>query len=121
MWWWLAVAIGTEVAATLSLRASESFTRLVPSVFVTVGYAMAFYALSKALTHGMTVATAYAVWSGMGMFAIAAIGTMFLKEPLSPTQIGGLTLIVVGIVALQFGATSVDASAPEPVQAETSP
>ncbi|KQY57240.1 MULTISPECIES: DMT family transporter [unclassified Nocardioides] len=109
MWWWLALAIASEVAATLSLRASESFTRLVPSVFVTIGYAIAFYALSKALTNGMTVATAYAVWSGMGMFVIAALGTLLFKEQLSLTQVAGLALIVVGIIALQLGATTAQA------------
>lgn len=109
MWFWLGLAIVTEVAATLSLRASDSFTRLVPSLFVTVGYVVAFYALSKALSSGMTVATAYAVWSGMGIFVIAAIGSMFLKEPLTALQVAGLGFIVVGIVALQFGATAVEA------------
>lgn len=104
MWWWLALAIATEVAATLSLRLSESFTRLVPSVCVTLGYVVAFYALSRALMHGMTVGTAYAVWSGIGMFVIAGLGVVIFDERLTGVQFLGLGLIVVGIAALQLGA-----------------
>ncbi len=103
MWFWLAGAIVSEVAATLSLRASAGFTRLVPTVILVIGYGFAFYALSQALKLGMNVGVAYAVWSAIGVALIAIIGALFLHESLSPVQIGGLVLIIAGVVALEVG------------------
>jgi small multidrug resistance pump len=59
----LAIAITSEVIATTSLKYSEGFTRLVPSVITALGYASAFWFLSQALKE-VPVSTAYAIWSG---------------------------------------------------------
>jgi small multidrug resistance pump len=106
VWFWLAGAIVSEVAATLSLRASAGFTRLVPTLILVVGYGFAFYALSQSLKLGMNVGVAYAVWSAIGVALIAIIGALFLHESLSPVQIGGLVLIIAGVVALELGRTT---------------
>jgi small multidrug resistance pump len=106
VWFWLAGAIVSEVAATLSLRASAGFTRLVPSLILVAGYGFAFYALSQALKLGMNIGVAYAVWSAVGVALIAVIGAVFLRESLSPLQIGGLVLIIAGVVALELGRTT---------------
>jgi small multidrug resistance pump len=103
MWFWLAGAIASEVAATLSLRASAGFTRVAPTVIMIAGYGFAFFALSQSLKLGMTVGVAYAVWSAIGVAAIAIIGALFLHESLSPLQIGGIVLIIAGVVALELG------------------
>ncbi|SNS99435.1 small multidrug resistance pump [Asanoa hainanensis] len=103
VWFWLAGAIVSEVVATLSLRASAGFTRLVPTVILVVCYGFAFYGLSQALKLGMNVSVAYAVWSAVGVALIAIIGVLFLHESLSPLQIGGLLLIIAGVVALELG------------------
>ena len=107
MWLWLVVAILTEVAATLCLRMSDGFSRLIPSAVVIVGYAIAFYALSRALVLGMEVSTAYAVWSGVGISLIAVLGTLLFDERPTAVQILGLGLVVAGVAALQLGATTV--------------
>ena len=103
MWFWLGGAILSEVAATLSLRASAGFTRVVPTVILVIGYGFAFFALSQALKLGMNVGVAYAVWSAIGVALIAIIGAVFLRESLSALQIGGLVLIIAGVVALEVG------------------
>ena len=41
-WFYLGIAIVSEVAATSALKASEGFTRLWPSLTVVAGYALAF-------------------------------------------------------------------------------
>ncbi|MEV4623324.1 multidrug efflux SMR transporter [Asanoa sp. NPDC049573] len=106
MWFWLGGAILSEVAATLSLRASAGFTRIVPTVILVVGYAFSFFALSQALKLGMNIGVAYAVWSAIGVALIATIGVVFLRESLSPIQVGGLVLIIAGVVALELGRSS---------------
>lgn len=103
MWWWLVLAIGSEVVATLSLRASEGFTRLAPSIVVLLGYVVAFYALSQSLVRGMQLGTAYAVWSGVGVASIALLGLVIFRESLSAVQVAGLAFVVVGVVLLELG------------------
>lgn len=103
MWVWLAVAITAEVAGTISLKLSEGFSRLVPSVVVVVGYLLAFYALSQALTRGLPVGVAYGIWAATGVAAIAVIGAVFLGESLTWVQVGGIGLVIAGVLALEVG------------------
>jgi len=102
---YLAAAIIGEIAATVSLKLSEGFSKLWPSLVVVVGYAIAFTALSRALKLGMPVGVAYAVWSAIGVAAVALIGWKFLGETLNPTMVIGLALIIGGVVTLELGRT----------------
>ncbi len=76
----LTLAIAVEVGATISLRYSDGFTKLVPSILVVVGYATSFYLLSIIL-RDLSVSTTYANWAGAGTAAIAVIGIVVLREP----------------------------------------
>ncbi|MBN8921040.1 MAG: QacE family quaternary ammonium compound efflux SMR transporter [Rhizobiales bacterium] len=71
----LAVAILAEVVATASLKASEGFTKLLPSVIVVAGYGLAFYFLSLTL-RTMPVGIAYAIWAGLGVALVSLIGVV---------------------------------------------
>ena len=60
---YLAIAIVAEVIGTSALKASEEFTRLVPSLIVVAGYAVAFFFLSLTLR---TIPSASPTPSGRG-------------------------------------------------------
>lgn len=102
-WLWLAGAIVAEVIATTSLKLSEGFTRLIPSVLVVVGYISAFAMLSQSLTKGMNLGMAYGVWAATGIALVAVIGALFLGEGLTWVQVGGIALIIGGVMALEMG------------------
>ncbi|GAA1459762.1 multidrug efflux SMR transporter [Nocardiopsis exhalans] len=102
-WIWLVGAILLEVFATTSLKFSEGFTRLLPSVLVVVGYAGAFYLLSQALSRGMPLGVAYGVWAAAGVALLAVIGAVFLGESLTWMQVGGIALVIAGVMALEMG------------------
>jgi small multidrug resistance pump len=104
MWFWLAGAIVAEVIGTISLRLSEGFSRLGPSILVILGYVTAFVALSRALVLGMPVGVAYGVWAALGVTLVALIGAVFLGESLTAVQVGGIALIIGGVLALELGA-----------------
>jgi small multidrug resistance pump len=104
VWIWLIGAILSEVFATISLRLSEGFSRLIPSVFVVVGYGVAFFALSQALVRGLPVGVAYGTWAALGVTLVAIIGAVFLGESLTAVQIGGLVMVISGVLALELGA-----------------
>jgi small multidrug resistance pump len=95
----LLAAIASEVAATASLKASEGFTRLVPSVVVVVGYGLAFYLLSLTLKL-MPVGYAYAIWSGLGTVGAAALGAILFRETFDLPRILGMVLIIAGVVVM---------------------
>ncbi|RSM67584.1 QacE family quaternary ammonium compound efflux SMR transporter [Kibdelosporangium aridum] len=99
----LAIAIAGEVAATTSLKLSENFSKLVPSIVVVVGYLVAFGVLGKLLKDGFPVGVAYAIWAAAGIAAVAAIGAVFFAEPVNWTMAGGLLLIIGGVVMLELG------------------
>jgi small multidrug resistance pump len=106
MWFWLAGAIVAEVTGTVALRFSEGFSRLWPSVVVVAGYGTAFFSLSQALNRGVPIGVAYGIWAAAGVALIAVIGALFLKEPLSWVQVGGIALVIAGVLALELGRTT---------------
>ncbi|MCD2195383.1 SMR family transporter [Actinomycetospora endophytica] len=99
----LALAIVSEVAATVSLRLSDGFSRVVPSVVVVIGYVAAFALLSQALTRGLALGVAYGTWAAAGVALVAVIGAGFLGESLSWVQVGGVVLVIGGVLALELG------------------
>ncbi|MCM6778330.1 multidrug efflux SMR transporter [Nocardia sp. CDC159] len=99
----LALAIVSEVSATVSLKLSEGFSKLVPSIVVVIGYVAAFFFLSQALKRGMSIGVAYGVWSAIGVAAVATIGVLFLNETLTAIQVGGIALVILGVLALELG------------------
>ncbi len=100
-WWLLLLAIISEVIGSTALKASQGFTRLLPSLVVALGYGLAFYFLSLTLKT-IPLNTAYAVWSGLGTALIAVLGWLVLKEPMNGTIALGIVLIIVGVVVLNL-------------------
>lgn len=97
----LVVAVLAEVVGTSLLKATDGFTRLWPTVGVGISYAVAFFFLARVVQY-IPVGVTYALWSGLGTAAIAAIGATFLGEPLSLTSVVGIALIVAGVVVLNL-------------------
>jgi small multidrug resistance pump len=102
----LAIAIVAEVIATSALKASDGFTRLGPSLFVVVGYAVAFYFLSLTL-RTMSIGVAYAIWCGAGIILIALIGWLVLGQKLDLPAILGMALIVAGVAVINIFSKSI--------------
>lgn len=98
-WLYLAIAITGEVIGTSALKASESFTRIGPSLIVVVGYSVSFYFLAVVL-RTIPVGVAYAVWAGAGVAAITVIGWVVFGQKLDTAAIVGIGLIVAGVVVL---------------------
>lgn len=93
----LGAAIGTEVAGTLALRASDGFTRLVPSVIVVVGYVVSFILLALVLKT-LPVGIVYAIWSAVGVALVAVLGKILFDDPVPPLAVVGMVLIVGGVI-----------------------
>ncbi|MEU4654335.1 multidrug efflux SMR transporter [Streptomyces sp. NPDC023723] len=95
-------AIAAEVAGTTAMKYSEGFSRLLPSLLTVVGYVVSFSLLAQTLKT-LSVGTAYAIWSGLGTAAIAAIGILFMGEGMTAAKAAGIALIIGGVVMLNLG------------------
>ena len=96
---YLAIAIFSEVIATSFMKSSEGFTKLVPSAITVAGYLVAFYFLSLTLRE-IPTGIAYAIWSGVGIVAIAAIAWIFQGQKLDLPAMIGMGLIIAGVVVM---------------------
>jgi small multidrug resistance pump len=98
-WLLLFVAIISEVTATTSLKLSDGFTKLIPSLVVILGYGISFYCLAITL-RTIPVGIVYAVWSGIGISLISIIGWVMLGQKLDMPAILGICLIVSGVLVI---------------------
>jgi small multidrug resistance pump len=97
----LAVAIITETIATMCLKSSEQFTKLLPSMGVIIGYAIAFYSLSVC-QKVFPVAIIYAIWSAVGIMLVTIFAAIIFKQiPDAPAVIGS-SLIILGVVVINL-------------------
>lgn len=104
-WVFLAGAIVSEVAATMALRASEGFARKVWILPVVVGYVAAFVLLGFSLHAGMPVGIAYGTWAALGIASTVILARVIFGEPLTRRMSLGILLIVLGVIAVEIGAS----------------
>ncbi|MDK6076350.1 SMR family transporter [Massilia varians] len=103
---YLGLAIIAEVIGTTALKASDSFTRPLPSL-VTVGcYALSFYLLTFSL-RVLPTGIAYAIWSGVGIVLISVISWVVYQQRLDLPAIAGLGLIIAGVAVINLFSKSV--------------
>lgn len=104
VWLLLLGAIVLEVAGTTSMKLSDGFTKLLPSILIFVCYAISFILLTLTLKH-INVSIAYAVWAGIGTALIAAIGVVYFAEPMTGFKLVCVGLIILGVVGLNLVST----------------
>ena len=102
MWLTLAGGIILEVIATMSLRASDGFRNRKWIVPVVLGYVGSFWLVYLTLSLGMPVGIAYGVWSACGVALVALLAKVLFHEPLTPTMIVGIALIIAGVLTIDL-------------------
>ncbi|WP_025562394.1 multidrug efflux SMR transporter [Psychromonas sp. SP041] len=98
-YWFLAIAIVSEVIGTLALKASDEFTNWFYSSVCIVSYVVAFYLLSLVFKT-VPIGIAYAIWAGMGIVLVASISAVVYKEFPDTAAIIGMFLIITGVVIM---------------------
>ena len=98
---YLAIAIIVEVVAASALKASEGFTRPVPTAIVIVGYLTAFYLLTV-IVKTLPVGVTYAIWAGMGIVLVAIVSAVMYKQIPDWPAIIGMGLIIAGVIIINL-------------------
>ena len=102
-WALLLVAGVLEIVWALALKASEGFTRWLPSLVVVIAAAVSFWLLALAM-RVLPAGTAYAVWTGIGAAGTAVLGMAVFGEAASALRLACIVLIVAGVLGLKFAA-----------------
>ena len=105
-WVYLTLAIIGEVVGTSALKASEGFSKLLPSLLCAITFALAFYFLALAF-RSIPVGVAYAIWSGIGIVLISIIGFFFFKQTLDLPALVGIGFILIGVIIINTLSDSV--------------
>ena len=100
-WFLLALAIALEAAGTTCMKLSGGFKEIVPSVLVFVFYGLSFTAFIYALKT-IDLSISYAIWAGVGLALIAAIGILYFREPVTVPKMVFMGLIIIGVIGLSL-------------------
>ncbi len=100
-WILLAGAIVFEVCGTTSMKLSDGFHSLVPSILMVPFYICSFGCLTIAIRK-IDVSVAYAIWAGTGTMLITVVGIFWFHDPATLLKMLAIAMIVVGVVGLNL-------------------
>lgn len=104
-WFFLFCAIVAETVGTTALKASDGFSRLGPSALAVGCFVTALFLMSLVI-RVVPVGVTYAIWSGIGIVLISAIGWAAFGQRLDAPAVLGIALIVAGILVMQLFSTT---------------
>lgn len=103
-WVYLVVAGLLEVVWAFSMKKSEGFTLLTPTIITIVMMIASFGLLSVAMKT-LPLGTAYTIWTGIGAVGAFAVGVMVLGEAMTPMRVLAAILIVGGLVMMKLSSS----------------
>lgn len=103
---YLATAIVFEVIGSSFIKASDGFTKLIPTLFTIIAFVICFYALSIALKT-IPLGIAYASWAGLGIVLTALVSVFVFKQSVDLPAILGMILIILGVIVINVFSKSV--------------
>jgi quaternary ammonium compound-resistance protein SugE len=93
-----------ELGFASTIKLTNGFTKLVPSIIFLVCATASFMLLSRAVRE-LPISTAYAVWTGIGAAGTAVVGILLYKEPASALKILCLATLIASVVGLKFASS----------------
>ncbi len=111
-WMSLVIAIIFEIAATLMLKQSDGFQQTDWAIGSIICYIICFWFFAPALK-ALPVGVAYAIWSGVGIAAVAVFSWFVFDQHLSGIQIFFISLILAGAIGLNLNTSIKEPTAVE--------
>ena len=100
-WLCLSFAILLDVFGTVSLKLSNGFTKVFPSLMMAMFYVLSIIAFAYAIKK-MDISLAYALWTGFATILMTTIGIFYFNEPSNLFKISCIGLIVIGAIGLKL-------------------
>ena len=104
-WIYLVTAGILEIVWAYSMKKSEGFTILMPTI-VTIVFMIGSFSLLSVSMRTLPLGTAYTIWTGIGAVGAFLIGILFLGELLSPMRIAAAGLIIAGLVMMKLSTSA---------------
>ncbi|MFX2256452.1 quaternary ammonium compound efflux SMR transporter SugE [Acinetobacter variabilis] len=105
MAWIILVFAGLfEIVWAYSMKLSEGFTKLTPSIFTIVFMVLSFVLLAYAM-RTLPLGTAYIIWTGIGAVGSFLVGVIVLGEPASAMRMLAAVLIISGLVLMKLSSS----------------
>ena len=102
MAWIILLAAGVlEVIWAFTMKQSEGFTKLTPSI-ITLITALGSFVLLAIAMRSLPLGTAYTIWTGIGAIGAFVVGILVLGEQASLTRILAAALIISGLVLMKL-------------------
>ena len=102
--WVMLFAAGLlEIGWAMGLKASQGFTRPIPSALTLVALIASLLLLARAMQE-LPVGTAYAIWVGIGAVGTVILGIVFYGESASVLRMCSLAAVLLGLVGLKLSA-----------------
>lgn len=90
-----------EIVWAFTMKQSEGFTKLGPTLITLVAMLISFGLLSYAM-RTLPLGTAYTIWTGIGAVGAFLVGILVLGESASPMRLIAAVLIVTGLVLMKM-------------------
>lgn len=103
-WFYLLVAGLLEIVWAYTMKQSNGFTRLIPSLITLSVMATSFWLLAMAM-RSIPLGTAYTIWTGIGSVGAFLIGITVLGEAVNTARIVAAILIISGLVLMKLSST----------------
>lgn len=103
-WVYLVIAGLLEVVWAFSMKKSEGFTLLTPTI-VTIVMMIASFGLLSVSMKTLPLGTAYTIWTGIGAVGAFAVGIAVLGEAVTPMRVLAAALIVAGLVMMKLSSS----------------
>lgn len=104
-WLFLIIAGLFEIVWAFSMKQSEGFTRLWPTVVTFAAMLVSFGFLSWSM-RVLPLGTAYTIRTGIGAVGAFAAGIIFLGEMANPTRLIAAALIVSGLLLMKLSSSA---------------
>ena len=105
MAWVLLIVAGVlEVIWAYSMKMSEGFTKLTPSIITLFFMILSFGLLAYAM-RTLPLGTAYTIWTGIGAIGSFLVGIFILGEPATAMRMLAAILIVSGLVLMKVSSS----------------
>ncbi len=100
-WIYLLIAGVLEIIWAYSMKQSNGFSRLVPSLITLFTMLGSFWLLAMAM-RSIPLGTAYTIWTGIGAVGAFLVGILLLGEPVNVLRIAAAVLIVSGLLLMKL-------------------
>ncbi|MFC6051806.1 multidrug transporter [Acinetobacter sp. Ac_877] len=93
-----------EIVWAYSMKLSDGFTKVTPTI-VTIAFMILSFGLLSYAMRTLPLGTAYTIWTGIGAIGSFLVGIFILGEPATAMRMLAAVLIISGLVLMKVSSS----------------